>query len=299
MHECQFVLAGDLRSGYAIKHGGSSVTCVKHETKYTDGIYFRLSRDDGQSWSAEVRITEPRTWADLTMRNDTPILHSSGRIIVPAQASFGAFGRPHGASDDEGNTWSRGEDQVLVRERVPYKGYIHPGGIALFFADCEEPAIVELKDGRVMLFGRTMLGRIYRAFSEDRGNTWTDPEPTDLASSYSPCTLKRIPSTGDLLCIWNQVSAEEIRGGWNRCRMSCAISKDDGKTWTHFKNLESLNDIARIEPPPLGSALDATGEARIIQSRGVIWKAEEDTLDPKLYTKRLPARRLSELRVYQ
>ena len=36
-----------------------------------------------------------------------------------------------------------------------------------------------------------------------------------------------------------------------RHRLSCAISKDDGKTWEHFKNLESLDDVTKIEPPEI------------------------------------------------
>ena len=35
-----------------------------------------------------------------------------------------------------------------------------------------------------------------------------------------------------------------------RHRLSCAISHDEGNSWTHFKNLESLDDRAHIEPPP-------------------------------------------------
>jgi hypothetical protein len=186
-------------------------------------------------------------------------------------------------SDDYGYTWQQSEEEVLIRERVPYEGYHHPGGVAAMFSYCEEPAIVELKDGRVMLFGRTIMGRIYKAFSSDRGNTWTDPEPTDLASSYSPCTLKRIPSTGDLICIWNQVSAEEIRAGHGRFRMSLAISKDDGETWGHFKNLESQSDVTSITPPPLGRTVDATSEAAVMKDRVIMWKGTKDKLDPAIY----------------
>jgi hypothetical protein len=33
--------------------------------------------------------------------------------------------------------------------------------------------------------------------------------------------------------------------------LSTALSFDDGKTWQHFKNLESLDDVTYIEPPPI------------------------------------------------
>ena len=49
-------------------------------------------------------------------------------------------------------------------------------------------------------------------------NTWSLPQPTELASSYSPCRLRTIPTAGDLLCVWNQVSGDEIRRGLRRSR---------------------------------------------------------------------------------
>ena len=36
----------------------------------------------------------------------------------------------------------------------------------------------------------------------------------------------------------------------HRHRLSTAISKDDGKTWMHHRNLESLDDTAYLEAPP-------------------------------------------------
>ena len=38
------------------------------------------------------------------------------------------------------------------------------------------------------------------------------------------------PKNGDLMCVWNQVSHEEIRRGYRRGRLSVAISKDNGLT---------------------------------------------------------------------
>lgn len=114
-----------------------------------------------------------------------------------------------------------------------------------------EPAAAELNDGRVLLYGRTRMGRIYQSTSGDRGETWSVPRPTQVNSSDSPASLMRIPSTGDLLLIVNQATPEEIQLGMARHRLSTAISKDDGKTWAHFQNLESLDDESGLEPPPI------------------------------------------------
>ena len=50
------------------------------------------------------------------------------------------------------------------------------------------------------------------------------------------------------LLVWNQISTKELLSGQLRHRLSTAISKDSGKTWTHFRNLESLDD--RDSPGP-------------------------------------------------
>ena len=75
--------------------------------------------------------------------------------------------------------------------------------------------------------------------------------PTELAASYSPPRLRRIPATGDLICVWNQVSREEIRRGYRRGRLSCAISRDSGESWEHFRTIEvsaGLADVDQIAP---------------------------------------------------
>ena len=87
--------------------------------------------------------------------------------------------------------------------------------------------------------------------SNDGGLTWSKPEPTELAASSSPAMLMQIPTTGDLLVVWNQASPDEILAGLARHRLSCAVSSDEGRTWKHHRNLESLDDVAYVEPPPI------------------------------------------------
>jgi len=147
-------------------------------------------------------------------------------------------------SDDEGKSWSRSEGEIIIWKD---KGY---GGMW----PVDEPNIAELKDGRIMMFARTTLGRIYKVLSFDGGHQWWHPIPTDLACSYSPCRLRRIPNTDDLICVWNHVSTDEIRNGHRRGRLSAAISKDDGETWEHFKTIDAQGVGFvnwHLEPEPL------------------------------------------------
>ena len=46
--------------------------------------------------------------------------------------------------------------------------------------------------------------------------------------------------TGDLLVVWTQHSAEEMRRGLIRARLSSAISRTNGALWEFFQNVESI-----------------------------------------------------------
>ena len=210
------------------------------------GTVFRSS-DDGRTWS-DPAVVERRF--GICCSGHAFVL-SDHRIVVPIFKWISA--EPTGAaessnaaslsysyayvSDDEGKIWTQSLSELFVSSyRAAY--------------DLEEPAAVELKDDRLLMHLRSQLGRMYRSISSDRGISWSRPAGMPVAAGYSPCILRRIPTTGDLLMVWNQVSRMEILNGFARHRLSCAISKDEGQTWGSFKNLESLDDATTIEPPP-------------------------------------------------
>ena len=147
-------------------------------------------------------------------------------------------------SDDEGRTWTTSKGFLM--------GFFEDGHQGYWTGD--EPTVTELKDGRLLCFMRSTNGRILKSYSQDGGEHWSKLEGTDLAMSNSPAVLRRIPTNGDLVLVWNQMSADEIRRGYRRGRLSLAVSKDDGETWTHFKILElspGVVPLARVEPEPL------------------------------------------------
>jgi hypothetical protein len=233
-----------LKSGrLGLVHGGPAVRPGR------DGpVLFRTSDDNGKTWSKEVAI-DPLF---AVCRVQAARVLSSGRILVPVMKWISPYTGGESEdennnicfswvyySDDEGKTWNRSLSELFVLLDKGRRGYTH----------FEEPGLEELPDGSLLMFGRTELGRPYQSISKDQGVSWTNPEPVQLASAYTPTLLMRIPSTKDLLVAWNQISTEEMLTGLNRHRLSTAISKDEGKTWTHFRNLESMDDRVRIEPP--------------------------------------------------
>lgn len=232
---------------------------VEFNSFYYNRMYFKTSADEGQTWSTPVQINDTGTLGHICQRGDTALVLSTGRILVPVYAMYGGMCSSFMYySDDGGDTWRRSVGEISV----VFKG---PTGRPVAWSDFEEPAAVELRDGRLLCFGRTRVGRIYQSFSNNGGITWSEAEPTVLASSYSPASLKRVPDSGDIVCVWNQVSGQEIADGLARSRMSVAISRDDGASWTNFRNLESLDDAGHIEPE--GDIADTDTEYQAIQNR--------------------------------
>ena len=182
----------------------------------------RVSRDDTKTFSPPKRIPVDPSPAYAGINNDRAILLKSGRILLPVwytknyDVSTRILSRVY-YSDDEGETWKPSRTIVDI-----------PASKA---RGADEPGVVELKDGRVMMWNRTELGSIYRCYSNDKGETWSKAESMNLLDPNAPQSMKRIPSTGDLLLVWNK-----SREG--RYPLTLAISGDDGKTWEHVKNLD-------------------------------------------------------------
>ena len=110
--------------------------------------------------------------------------------------------------------------------------------------------MTEVSPGRLLMFMRNGLGRVFQAWSEDNGETWTRPQPTSLASSTAPAQIRTLPN-GHLLAVWNQETEDEIKRGYNRTRVSAAISRNGGSVWEFFQNIESMHEETRVEPGPI------------------------------------------------
>ena len=54
----------------------------------------------------------------------------------------------------------------------------------------------------------------------------------------SPSLVKRIPSTGDLLLVWNRNYQPGHHHTGERTPLNTAISRDDGGSWEKIKDLE-------------------------------------------------------------
>ncbi|MFC1636181.1 sialidase family protein [Planctomycetota bacterium] len=195
-----------------------------------------ISNDEAQTWSRPtVCITDKVGY--YVLNNDRAVQLQHGRIILPVARHQGPGQSLDRAgvimcylSDDSGKSWRRSKDA--------FKGYA-PDGRRI---TVQEPGVVELNDGRLMMFIRTDAGSQYICFSEDGGETWSKTQPSNLASPLSPATIERSPWTGDLLCVWNDHSGVHPYPAGKRTPLCLAVSKDEGATWSQSRILEDNPD---------------------------------------------------------
>jgi sialidase-1 len=199
-------------------------------TPYYGHSYYRRSDDEGQTWGDQFIMTPHPGLVNL--HNDRLQVLSTGRILAIAEyKAYMPDTNDHNGyvgisffSDDLGYSWQVSQNTV-----------------DMYPVEVQEPDAVELKDGRILMFGRTYTGHPVRAYSCDGGQTWGKGEEIpELNMPYAGLpTVRRIPSTGDLLFIW--ITEKSIDKNdqkiQRRCALSSAISQDEGKTFLHQRNI--------------------------------------------------------------
>ncbi len=233
---------------------------------YFEHSYARRSADEGQSWSDQYIVT-PQPGCN-EMHNGKLVVLSTGRILAPLHYKTRGLTIPeddHGGyvsycfySDDNGYSWLRSKNDV-----------------AMLPIEAQEPHVVELKDGRLMMLFRTYSGFVGRAYSEDGGETWSEGELVKELPMprCTPLTVDRIPSTGDLLLTM-------ATGPGGRTPMFSMISQDEGETWTHrrvilddpnarygYQVVKFLDDVVIVAT--------ASRQAPIVVRIGVDWFYQE------------------------
>jgi sialidase-1 len=195
----------------------------------------RTSADESRAWSAPVQIV-PEGEADYyVVNNDRVVQLAGGRLVVPAARhrrrldapTFSAYGEALCLiSDDGGATWRHGR-AAAVEARAD--------GVPVVI---QEPGVVVLRDGRLMMFCRTDAGSQYLAYSADEGLSWSPLRRSEIISPLSPASIKRIPSTGDLLLVWNNHAGIPDALVGKRTPLTLAVSEDEGARWGRRRNLE-------------------------------------------------------------
>ena len=199
-------------------------------TPYYGHNYYRLSADEGQTWTDQYILTPHPGY--VIMHNDRLVQLASGRILaiaeykahMPSSEDHSGYAGISFFSDDQGYSWQVSKNIV---DMAP--------------VEFQEAHAVELKDGRVLMVGRSYSGYPVKAYSSDGGETWSKGERmAGISMPYAGLpTLKRIPATGDLLFIWiSEKSQDKINPKINRrCALTAAISRDEGVTFENQRHI--------------------------------------------------------------
>jgi len=195
-------------------------------------ISMRISEDESKSWSEPTLVISDLNGYFVTIC-DRVIVLKSGRILVPVSrhnepgSNYSNKGEMRCYySDDEGLSWNTGS--------------VVPSPDSLI---TQEPGVVELEDGRLLMYIRTNAGFQHKSYSTDGGINWSHCEVSNIVSPVSPACFERIKQTGDILLVWNN-NGKTGPGYFKAKRnpLSLAYSADEGASWSFVRNLESDPD---------------------------------------------------------
>lgn len=176
----------------------------------TRTVWVSRSNDDGATWSPPEDITaavKPPDWTWYATGPGNGIQLRDGRLVIPCDHIRAGSKAMHSHvifSDDRGRTWKLGGS---AGEKT------------------NESAVVELRDGSLMLNMRSYHGQNRRAvaISRDRGMTWSETR-LDSALIEPVCQASLIRYGKDRLLFSNPADVKRVR-------MTVRMSRDEGKTW--------------------------------------------------------------------
>ncbi|MVZ64709.1 exo-alpha-sialidase [Sphingobacterium sp. DK4209] len=210
-----------------LKNGEIAMFYLRKNTTDDCIPYVRFSKDEAKTWSDPIACIQDKQ-GYFVLNNDRVIQLKNGRLLMAVAWHKNLNSEMSGNgnlfsyySDDNGRTWKAGSEALA------------PKGIIT-----QEPGVVELKNGDIMMFIRATGGKQLVSYSKDKGQSWTAAVAYNLDSPLSPASIERIPSTGDLFAIWNNNDGSNKETKGERTPLTIAISKDDGKTWQKVKNIE-------------------------------------------------------------
>ena len=200
---------------------------------------FSRSADEGKTFSSPEKFNnDDNTY--WVIENDHAIRLQNGRMLLPANmhsklenGEVKIIG--HGlkcifASDDDGVTWR----EIAERQDIPFPEQSETG--------LQETMLYQHEDGKLHAFSRTDLAFQFECYSEDNGETWTNPVPNRFFSSPdSPLLIKKAGK--NTIAVFNPIPNYTTRPNadgnvWGRSPLVCAVSEDDGITFDRIFALE-------------------------------------------------------------
>ena len=194
-----------------------SIESAPFITAYSPRPIVQLDRDTMifTAGAADPMFPFPQYWSNppYRIKNAEGNRLVNGEIVVEQSRVFICISR------DGGHTWNE------TREIAAHPDY--------FFV---EPAMILLKSGRLLCHLRNcrQTGYLWQVYSDDRGETWSEPEMTPMWGH--PAHLVQL-SDGRVLSVYGH--RREPFG------IRACISRDDGLTWDYDDEIIIRDDLVR------------------------------------------------------
>lgn len=178
----------------------------------------KTSTDDGKTWTEAKRLPDGL----LGPIKNKPVLIEDSILISPSSTEqVNGDWRVHfEISKNFGDTWR------MVGPIGKESNY-----------DIIQPSILYYEDGKLQMLARSKHDYVMSSWSYDKGNTWSEPEPTVLPNPNSGTDAVTL-NNGMQLIVYNNDKREEGKGGGPRTSLVIAVS-EDGVDW---KNVHTLED---------------------------------------------------------
>lgn len=223
---------------------------VELETIDKSTVFMVKTDDDGASWSEPVEISMPKKYVagkqhkGMRLGDGTLLMGYSWDLWAEKGTPARTEGEMNIASgvlrSNDGVHWTPfGELHVWIPKMTPYS----TNGL-------DEPSLVELADGEILMVMRNGSSRHYESRSRDGGLTWAPPRPSSLTGHNTPSGLWRLDRSKEIIAIWNNSPVY-------RRPLSVAISSDGGRTWSIPRNVAE-SDGPQVSYPSITQAADGT-----------------------------------------
>lgn len=238
---------------FLVKSGEGHEKCIP---------YWMVSDDDAKSWSDPKPIVKNGHYivqgkqhiGYYVVNNDRLLQLDSGRLLLPyhyyIQPPTDQYRQPACGcliSDDNGESWRHGWDEIKAEPEnyhIPDAVVADPVPLLRLMkynmVNVQEPGVVELSSGRVLMWARSNGGCAYAAISADGGDNWSPFKPLcKIPMPQGPSAIKRVPGTGRLVMIHPDRSgvpygSEEFM---RRTPLAVSVSDDEGVSWQRHKPL--------------------------------------------------------------
>ena len=211
--------------------------------------YWMQASENSLEWSQPQELFPGDMGGRGPVKNK-PIILSNGDWLAPAsietEKAWHCF---VDRSSDQGLSWHKSD---LIE---PQKKHFRGKGII-------QPTLWQSKPKKVHLLCRSTSNKIYRADSEDNGQTWSRAYPTSLPNNNSGIDLAQLDS-GLLILAYNPVA----KNWGDRTPLVLATSQDNGVNWeTVFVLEDSAGEYSypAIIPTEEGCAVSYTWQRKSI-----------------------------------